>query len=95
MASSLRLYNLLIVFYNMLKVLNPGQSGILLYILKCSCMPPMAQEAEVTTILCLLYPPLIFTLKISNKKWLDIKVSLEFLCYYITNDLTATICIGY
>ena len=78
MASSLRLYDLLVVSYNVLKVLDPGQLGILSYIFKCSCIPFMVQEVEVTAILCLLYPPFIFN-EISNEKWLDIKVSLKFL----------------
>ena len=41
MASSLEPYNLLVVSYNILKVLNLGQLGILLYILKYSYIPPI------------------------------------------------------
>jgi hypothetical protein len=39
--ASLGPYDLLVVSYNVLKVLNLGQLGILLYILKCSYMPPI------------------------------------------------------
>jgi hypothetical protein len=88
MASSLRLYNLLVVFYNILKVLNLKQLGILLYILKCSYMPPIEQEAEVTAILCLPHPPILN--EISIEKWLAVKVSWEFCSCYITNNLIAT-----
>jgi hypothetical protein len=65
--ASLGPYDLLVVSYNVLKVLNLGQLGILLYILKCSYMPPMEQKAEVIAILCLLYPLFILN-KISNEK---------------------------
>ena len=78
MASSLGPYDLLVISYNVLKVLNPGQSGILSHILKCSYVPPIEQEADITAILCLLYPPFILN-EINNKKWLAVKVSLEFL----------------
>ena len=77
-ASSLGPYDLLVVSYNVLKVLSPGQLGILLHILKCSYVPPIKQEAEVTAILCLLHPPSILN-EISNEKWLIVKVSLELL----------------
>ena len=39
--ASLGLYDLLVVSYNILKVFNLGQLGILLYILKYSYIPPM------------------------------------------------------
>ena len=78
MASSLGPYNLSVVFLNILKMLNLGQLGILLYILKCFYIPPMEQEAKVTTIFCLLHPPSILN-EISNEEWLAVKVSLEFL----------------
>jgi len=83
MASSLGPYNLLVISRSVLKVLSPRQLGILLYILKRSYMPPMEQEAEVTAILYLLYSPSILN-EIDNKKWLAVKVSLEFfiLLYY-------------
>ena len=79
-ASSLGLYNLLVVFYNIFKVLSLGQLGILLYIFKCFYIPPIEQEAEVTAILCLLHPLSILN-KISNKKWLLVKVNLELLLF--------------
>jgi len=41
-------------------------------------MPPIEQEIEVTTILCYLYPLFILS-EIGNKKWLTVKISLEFL----------------
>ena len=41
MASLERPYDLLVVSYNVLKVLNPGQLGILSHILKCSYVPPI------------------------------------------------------
>ena len=72
-----------VVSYNMLEVLSLGQLGILLYILKCSYVPPIEQEAEVIAILCLLYPPSILPPsilnEISDEKWLLVKVSLELL----------------
>ena len=65
--ASLGPYDLSVVSYNMLKVFNLGQLGILLYILKYSYVPPMEQEAKVTTILYLLHPPSILK-EISNNK---------------------------
>ena len=66
MASSLELYNLLIVSYNILSVLNLKQLEILLYILKYSYMPPIKQEAKVITILYLLYPPILNKISIEK-----------------------------
>jgi len=78
MASSLGPYNLSVVSRNVLKVLGLGQLGILSHILKSFYVPPIEQEAEMTTILYLLYPPSILD-EIGNKKWLVVKVSLEIL----------------
>ena len=93
MASSLGPYDLLVVSYNMLKVLDLGQSGILLYILKYSYVPPIKQEAEVIIIFCLLHPPILD--KIGIEKWLAVKVNQEFCSHYITNNLTVITYIGH